>query len=132
MKINNQSIALLSKTDKSGAAEAADPEAELSDADLLILPDNAIALDLKNSLKIHTDQGTYPEGQIIKNEYDLPLKKSNASEIWVVWKTNSGECWFSNSLFINKTYEGAGTYSAAFAVYPSYGNIQKIACENVK
>jgi hypothetical protein len=84
-------------------------------------------------LKIHTDPGTIAEWNIVKNEYDIPIKKGIAESIWAAWKTTDNQCWYAKSIWIEKTYEGGGNYGPAIAVYPSHeSGIMKIACENVK
>jgi hypothetical protein len=43
------------------------------------------------------------------------------------------QCWFTDKIWIEKTYEGGGKYGSAVAEMPNFDRIMvKIACENVK
>jgi hypothetical protein len=106
---------------------------ELSMANITRLFQAALPAGTK-ILKIHTDPGTSAEWNIVKNDIDIPVKKGNAESIWVVFKTSDdNQCWFTNKIWIEKTYEGGGKYGPATAICPSFDRAMvKIACENVK
>lgn len=73
--------------------------------------------------------GSGADYDVIRDNNNLILFKQNAKPIYAVYKTKSGECFYSRCLF-RRAYEGGAVYSSPqFALF---GDQTLIDCEKVK
>lgn len=106
------------------SAKNSDPQ--LSLANLKKMLD---APDFKVIKAVIEENGT-ADYSIQKNELDIPEYKFTARPLWIVYKNEKGECFFTRYYF-RREYLGGGKYSA-LSIATTTADHTPIPCENVK
>lgn len=81
-------------------------------------------------LKMTIEPGGTADYNIQKNALDVPEYKITARPLWVVYKDEKGQCYFSRFYF-TRDYEGGGKYGP-LKIAATTAQHTLIACENVK